>query len=179
MSMNVSGTSGITFPNSSVQAYAANMSLLNTTTFSAASTVIVDNVFSSLYTNYLIIINETAISGSFDLNIQFRTGGVTNTSSNYNAYGLYVTSGGTVTGVNQASNSNANIGNSIDRPNTYTTYVFQPYLAVNTQVSSTSVGGTRYRAIGSDFSATTSFDGFIITCGSNNHSGTLKVYGLS
>jgi hypothetical protein len=179
MAITINGTSGITFPNSSIQAYASNMSLLNTTSFSAASTVTVDSVFSSAYTNYLIIVNETAISGNFDLNMQFRTGGTTNTSATYNYYGLYVTSGGTVTGVNSGSNTSANIGNSLDRPNTYTTYVFQPFATANTQINSTSVGGTRYRAIGTDFSATTSFDGFIMTCSSNNHTGTLKVYGLS
>jgi hypothetical protein len=154
-----------------------SLNLLNTTSFSAASSVTVDSVFSSTYTNYLIIVNETAISGNFDTTLQFRTGGSTNSTSNYNFFGAYFD--GSTNAFSSTSASSMNVGNSISRPNTYYIWVSQPFQSVNTQVESKSVGGTRYRITGGDFATTTSFDGFVLTCSSNNHTGSLKIYGLS
>jgi hypothetical protein len=153
------------------------MALLNTTSFTTASSVTVDSVFSSTYTNYLIIVNETAISGNFDTTMQFRTGGSTNSTSNYNYYGAFWD--GSTNTVSGTSGSSMNVGNSISRPNTYYIWVSQPFQSVNTQIESKSAGGGRYRISGGDFATTTSFDGFILTCSSNNHTGSLKVYGLS
>jgi hypothetical protein len=176
------GANTITVPNSTgTVALTSNaglsLNLINTTSFSAASSVTVDSVFSSTYTNYLIIVNETAISGNFDTTMQFRTGGSTNSTSNYNYYGAFWD--GSTNTVSGTSGSSMNVGNSISRPNTYYIWVSQPFQSVNTQIESKSAGGGRYRISGGDFATTTSFDGFILTCSSNNHTGSLKVYGLS
>lgn len=57
--------------------------LLNTTSFTTQSTVSIDNVFSSTYDNYRIIMNLTTSSTNTSIAWRARVSGADNSSSNY------------------------------------------------------------------------------------------------
>lgn len=92
-------TSGLKWAN-------GGMTLIKTETFSAAASVNVDNVFTSTYENYQIVINFTkATSG--DLNMRLRASGTDATgASDYGQHGYYGASNAdTVTGTSANTSS--------------------------------------------------------------------------
>ena len=65
---------------------AGTLVLLNTTSFSAASSVSLNNIFSSTYDNYKIIVDTTASSANSDLSFKFRLSGSDLTNTYYGAF---------------------------------------------------------------------------------------------
>ena len=76
------------------------------TAFSAVSSFTADGVFTSAYTNYLLLVNFTTVSGG--VTVQLRTGGVASTAS-YN-YQALIMSGGTVSGSSASAQTAFNAG---------------------------------------------------------------------
>jgi hypothetical protein len=76
------------------------------TAFSAVSSFTADGVFTSAYTNYLLLVNFTTVSGG--VTVQLRTGGVASTAS-YN-YQALVLSGATVSGIGSSAQTAFNVG---------------------------------------------------------------------
>jgi len=99
------------------------------TAFSAVSSFTADSVFTSTYTNYLMLVNLTTVSGSATL--QLRTGGVASAASyNYQALTL---SGATVTGAltsAAASFACGSVGNNVIIP----IEIYGPQLAAPTSI---------------------------------------------
>ena len=60
------------------------LSLISATTFSASSAHNVNDVFSSTYDNYLIVLNLDSVSADDYLNLRVRVSGSDLTSGNYN-----------------------------------------------------------------------------------------------
>jgi len=154
------------------------MVLTKAQSFSASAAINVNDAFSATYKNYLIIINETATSGNFDTNMRLRVGGSDNTTSNYNAHGAYFQAGDSANTSLGAINSDKwNIGNSIG-VSSYALWLHAPFASEKTGFESLNGGKGRFKIMGGEFDATTSFDGFTILTSSNDMTGTLRVYGL-
>jgi hypothetical protein len=155
--------------------------LINTTSFTTASSVTVDSVFSSTYDYYQIILSNTG-SAVDDLAMQFRTGGTTNTNSNYYTQELQADST-TVSGSRQGP---VTTGVRIGKNNTVrcysTVFVQNPFASLSTGVQSlilnNSEGLPNIRYHVGNFSTTTSFDGFRLLPNSGTITGTITTYGM-
>ena len=150
-------------------------------TFSAASAVNVNNVFSSSYKNYKIFIQTTLNSGGANGLIRMRVSGADNSTSNYNQQRINAVdttlSGQRVTSQTsfsvfdiQASGSSAEIA------------MFNPFDTAKTYYQSHGLydaGSPELNLRSGAFNATTSFDGFTLFPTSGTITGTIKVYGLA
>jgi hypothetical protein len=160
----------------------AGMVLLNTTSFSGVATQSVDNVFTSAYENYRVLIRYTDTSAGANLNIRFRVGGVD--ASGATTY-KYVEQDSTTTVTALRGNGNQGvIGNSANTStqlNTSTLDIFSPALATATAwscfaLSNTSSGLMRITA--GNHAVATAYDGFTIIS-TGTISGKVYVYGYN
>lgn len=149
--------------------------------FSAASSVALDNVFTSTYTNYQAILNITTASATSNHTLAYRAGGSTNNTANY-FYGAVAIVFGSAT-VQGSQNSSATTiveGSRADSgAQSITNFYFGAPQAVsrtNSQAFTTDSSVTRQ--VGTLFNATTQFDGFVITPQSGTITGNIRVYGL-
>lgn len=71
-------------------ANATGLTLVNKTTFSSVANIQTDNVFSSTYNNYKMVVNLSASSGQGQLRLRLATGGSVNSSSNYDQAMFYL-----------------------------------------------------------------------------------------
>jgi hypothetical protein len=150
--------------------------------FSAQTSFSVNNVFSSAYRNYKILLNVTAKSGNGAISLRFRTN-PTDTDTNY-FYGSVLprtnnTSSNSGSGAGAANRiefvfSNlSSCASNID--------VFGPNIAGDTNIVFTSMGGdfsTYFSTAGGGVQASNAvFDGFTIISDVGNITGTIQVYG--
>jgi hypothetical protein len=150
---------------------------------SAQITVSFDNVFTSTYASYLIVL--TLVSGGQNLiSCRFRTSGTDNSTSNYNEQFLNV-DGTTLTGTRNSSGTSFGLAGLSVTGATVEMLVSRPQLAQNTQIvrhaADTFNGGTspRFGSGSYHFAATTVFDGitfFMIS--PNTMTGKIDIYGL-
>jgi len=154
-------------------------------TFSAASTVNVNNCFTSTYDNYRVLIDFSAASTTLALTMRLRVSGTDNSTTNYFRQNMSAQST-TVSASQTASGTSWGLAGSID--NTYISYnrymfdIFGPQLTRYTVavVPSLFVSTTPQYYSNLDaylFNATTSFDGFSLLASTGNVTGTLRVYG--
>ena len=146
------------------------------TAFSGVTTITRDNIFTSTYTNYLIVLRYE-ITGA-TVSIQLRVGGVTAATA-YNRDLLEWASGAasvsTLTAQTSLVIAGATAGNVglinmfVSGPALAASTLFQPY---NTYFSTVGVGAL----YNGRHSTATAYDGFIITGGANM-SGTYTIYG--
>lgn len=174
----VGGSTSLELPTDSIK---PGMVLVNETTFSAASTVSVNNCFSATYESYRIIIShiQTDVAGAF---FRLRAGGSDISATNY-WYGSSV-----------ALSSGAAVGNNANQSATYldfyggsvgsgvhiadvvapnlsapTRITFQSALSNGTNIVSASGGGL--------YTTNTQADGFTFYPASGTTTGTIRVYG--
>lgn len=154
----------------------AALTLVKSTTFTNAASVTEDNVFTSSYANYLMLINLTSTGSGF-VTLQFRAAGVT-TSTNYNYY-YYGYNGSTADNGASTSQSAMAIGYSATAITTIAVHLFSPQLAENTYVVSSAMrSGAAANSFGANQTSNTQFDGFILDSAANN-TGTVRVYGYA
>jgi hypothetical protein len=166
---------------------------LGNVTFSGCSSVSLNDIFSTTYDNYRIIINSNNSTVSAQSNfLRMRVGGADNSSANYRWCGLYIFDNAvnpTVTG--QASNG---LGTSFYSGASSSTAGFtpvtvldlsNPFATKHTSYVSSDYSydqfGTRggVDTQGGVMSVTTSYTGFTIFSGSGNITGTVTVYGYN
>jgi hypothetical protein len=149
--------------------------------FTAASSIALDNVFTSTYTNYKAVINITTATATANHNFQYRAGGATNNTANY-FYGsvTIVYGSATVSGATQAGATQLAEGGRADSGATsFTTYqIGSPQLASRSYTQAFTTDSSVTRQVGSLFNANTQFDGFIITPQSGTITGNIRVYGI-
>jgi len=152
------------------------------TAFSAAASITADNVFSSSYTNYRIMIRMTA-GGNINTFLRLRVGGVSSSAGNYNRQNLLAAST-TVSGVRATAETSFNL-NGVNGA-FFTTNVidlFAPFLAEPTglQFNNTVNDGAYTIPIiyitNANNTLSTSFDGFEFFPSSSTLTGTYTVYG--
>jgi len=148
---------------------------------SGATTLTMDNVFTSTYQNYLLV-------GSFDgsadatVRIRFRTGGTDNTNTNYNYAVIYAPNSGSISIAGGATgDDNGKFANSGSSGRCYfSATILSPQTAEQTGWMS---NGYRFSSARTDhfgnFSATTQFDGFKLYPDGGNFTGTVRLYGLA
>lgn len=191
----VAGTTALALPATSgtvaTQAYvdtaeadaiaAGGLQLITTQTFSAVSSVSVNNCFTSTYGNYRVVVAHTGTDAStVALRLRFRVSGSDNTSSLYSFAGRYdaTTGEGRMLATNQTSAIVGDIGNT----NCGVVFdVLSPNQSARTLfMSQASAWGTSQgSAVWSNgvFFADTVFDGFTLYPGSGTTTGTIRVYG--
>lgn len=155
---------------------------LHTETFSAVSSVSMDNVFSSTYDNYRIVFVGTLSATEADISVRMRAGGVDATTTNY-AFFLFAQ------GVNNTGYNQRNTGDSkwiAGRLGTSGTSscsfdLFGPASAARTTFHSQNLGDgttTTFVQVGSGtHTLSNSYDGITIFPGGNNMTGTIRIYG--
>jgi len=166
-------------------AAASSLTLINSTTFSGATSISLNNVFSATYANYLIQTNFTS-SGSTDqmLSMRLRVGGVDGTGTDYifdgnRSYPSAVAYfGGSLSSFQLHNISTVNANNA-----SHTFQLFNPAVANRTQIHSmghgyTSVSfGTNSIHMSGSNGLSTAYDGFTLFVASGNIAGTVKIYG--
>jgi hypothetical protein len=153
-------------------------------TLSGAATKNVDSVFTSTYSNYLLMINNasatTAGDNFFDLGL--RTAGTTNTTTNYKWAAISNAYQNSVDGGTNTADTAFAIGG-LSGAADIATCVIQigsPQLTATTNFHSAYSYGPNAGIYMGYFNATTSFDGFsVISNGGNFDNGTYKLYGYS
>jgi hypothetical protein len=160
----------------------ATTNSLGTVTFSGVSKVILNNVFTSVYSNYKAVLNLTSTTDGADLWFRFASGGTENTNTSYRRQGLRVAN---TTLTNWTSTPEAYFyfcptGNQV--PAAEVTF-FSPQANRETKMLSHAfsfLSGTfQYTSTGGWFDTTTQFDGVSLGISSGTMSGTLSIYGLT
>jgi len=169
-------------------ASASGLTLINTTTFSGASSVAVDSVFTSTYPNYFIQTNFTSATGSNQtLSMRMRAGGTSYSGGDYFTLGgrfysgAVAAVGGVSTGFDLHSIEATN-GNYAHN----TIQLLAPQAAVFTKITSFGLGYQTSPAYTTNaihmsglLQTTTQYDGFLMYVASGNIAGTVKVYGYA
>lgn len=183
------GTSIDTAMNTALGTKKAGMVLLNTTSFSAVSSVnLPANTFTSTYENYQIILRLVG-STTTELRLRMRAAGTSDTGSNYR-YGNYFISGGGAVGVDSNSNSDtvAKIGSGISTagfPTNIRLEVFSPFLAERTTgtfqtIHSISTGNLNATDFGGFFhNLATSYDSLEFLASTGTITGNYSVFGYN
>jgi len=149
------------------------------TAFSAASSVTADNIFTSTYTNYLLMFNYTT-STTNAVFLKLRTGG-TSASTNYTSQQIqgFTTTASTNARTTQTSFEFAYYGNTTREACVVS--IMGPQLAQATQfvVGGGGLGGALVQNIYGLHTTATAYDGLEILVASGNMTGTYAVYGYS
>jgi hypothetical protein len=153
-----------------------------TVSFSAASSVSINNCFSSTYKNYLIQFNLSGSTTNVDVDFRLRVSGTDNSSSNYNRSSIFQSST-TVSGQRLTAQAQwAGVAEAQSTlQNASEMQIFNPFETTYASALSRSSAATfgtitqSIRTYGID--VTTSYTGFTIYPASGTISGTLSVYG--
>jgi hypothetical protein len=149
--------------------------------FSGASSVSLNNVFSSTYDNYRIVCDFVG-STTIATYIRLRVAGADNTSSNYNRQYL-LANNTSISGGRSTISLWAMTNATSTTRGAYVMDVFNPFLTQVTGAVSQQLGnynGTSTFALnleGHGFNTATSFDGFTFFTDTGTASGTISVYG--
>jgi hypothetical protein len=156
-----------------------------TVTFSAASAVSLNNVFSSTYTNYKVLMSSTSSSGSNTLRFRMRDAAADLTTSTYRHLTWYTNSASSgYAGLESSSAANyASISYNGVQGNSVEFDIFNPKVADYTHLRSTSTfaDGTNMflLASGTVVNNQISYDGFTIYPVTAAITGTISVYGYN
>jgi hypothetical protein len=155
--------------------------LLNTTSFSAVASQSINDVFSTTYDNYLVIIYGQVVTGSHDITLRLRVGGADASGSNYSYSSFYVAVG--ASGLDQNSGSATSYASGI-RANTTGTinevFISNPFKTSPTNFMARLTDASNYRFGGGGHSLSNSYTGFTITTPSSTFtSSIISVYGLA
>lgn len=158
------------------------LDFITTQTFSAVSSVSINDVFSSTYDNYFITINHTGTTDQ-SLELRLRVSGSDNTTSNYDSVQIAGT-GGTASSATSANQTSfVRLGNVWAGDASSSIYLFDPFNSKRTTFQASLNGYISSSAIvnkvtAGTFKATTSFTGFTILVGGGTVTGSLSVYGV-
>lgn len=160
------------------------LSLISTTTMSSVTNQSFNNVFTSTYNNYKIVVNDLVTSGGF-VTFRLRASSTDDSSSNYRyrSYrGAVSGPGGDDTSQYSSSTTSFQTVYTLTSPDTagFSADVFAPQLAKQTQLTvlGFDAPSSGYVVIsGGRFAATTQFDGFSLL--GSSMSGVVSIYGYA
>lgn len=153
---------------------------ITTQSFSAASAVNVNDVFSSTYKNYKVFLNVATASVGQNIFYRYRVGGADNTTANY-AYQRLILNGTTFNNNRGTGETNGTIVDASTVNSNQEMTFFNPYESKLSYVYATGSYECSSPAIHlwySGFNATTSFTGFTIYPSSGTITGEILVYGM-
>lgn len=173
--------SGATAPEWATPAAGSFTKITSTLAFSGATSVSIDNCFTSTYTNYLVVLeNVGTATSSSSITLRFRSGGSDDTTANY-FYGNFATIYSSGTGSDRGNGvTSALILGSVDtsaKKGSANLYFNNPQTSTTTTFSGSGSNSDAGYQISGQFGASTSFDGFKII-GTQNLTGNITVYGL-
>jgi hypothetical protein len=152
------------------------------TAVSAAASATADSIFTSSYTNYLLLVNFT--TSADQLCIRLRAGGVS-TATGYNTQQLIVDDT-TITGARVTSQVNIRIQQSVGAESSSLIHIFNPQLAIPTRLTMhTSLNNSNYTTglnlnmRASNQSGSTAFDGIELLALTGTWTGNYAIYGYS
>jgi hypothetical protein len=163
-------------------AASTGLALITTQSFSAVSSVSINNCFSADYDNYRVMFSLTATSGNASAYVRLRAGGSDWTTSRYYQMSPGLTSGNSVSSNGSEGQSGWEWG-TIDPPGiaVMNIDVMSPAMAVQTRIAGTSAyyNGSFFvgRALMGVHNSSTSIDGISFYPGSGNYTGSLSIYG--
>ena len=152
-------------------------------TFSGATSATLDNVFTSTYRNYLLMMDYTMTTPGGEIRVTFRTGGTDNTNANYYSNITYG-AGGTAGSATASGGTTAKIGGGTTTGGGLVSATF--YAPQATDQSRIESRG--HKGVGADaevhvynagFSGTTSFDGIKLSTSTGTITGTFRIYGIA
>jgi len=173
--------------NSKLSTSAAGLILINTTSFSGAASVNVNDVFTSTYNAYRVLINITGVANN-DSNIvwRFRKAGTNNAVSYYYQWAGSSANASFIPSSNNATDAIVNIMDSASNNNFYATSldIFGPQTNTRTVVTGSMMGitqgGQSFGAAGGFWhDVADQFDGFSFFCngaGTPQITGTVRTY---
>ena len=158
---------------------------ISSSSFSAASTVNLDNVFSNTYNNYKIVLSCTASVNGVTIGMRMRTGGTSNSSAQYNQFSMISAGGNYYASTNSSANTSwTEIFYAISSmPRVSQMFeLYNPYQTTNTaglgMYPKVWTGAPEMQTFGLGMSVTTSYDGVSIIPASGTITGTLAIYGM-
>ena len=148
---------------------------INTTTFSAVSSVSVDDCFTSDYENYRILIEMTASAGA-DLAFRYRLSGTD--ASGANSYVQQRVVGFSTTVFTDNHSNTYGYGGGIQTVAGLSEFeIRSPALAITTKISQKG-GSTAATGVSTGYhTAATAYDGITVYPTTGNITGTLRIYG--
>ena len=174
----VLGSNGaVTFGGSVV---GSGLDLITTQSFSAASTVSVNNCFTSTYENYRIMFYADGSASDQGVNLRLRASGIDASGANYNSQSVAANSttvgGGRTTSdtnIRAAAVASNQISSSIFE-------IFRPNLSLKTAFQffiNQSYLDAYISIVFGNHTLSTAYDGFSLIPGTGTITGTLRVYG--
>jgi hypothetical protein len=155
-------------------------------TFSGASSVSLNDVFSATYQNYVISVSFTGTAAAY-LGLRLRVSGSDASGGDY-VWGFVAAnvsgSSFVLAGTGATSSNISRFQNSANSISSVIFTIFRPFDAVRTTFHGTSfyddgVNVATPAAIGGNHSLLTSYAGFTLLPASGNITGTIRVYGYS
>lgn len=152
-------------------------------TWSAVSSVNINDIFSSTYTHYKIIITHTSSAGDSELNMRFRVAGADDSNAVYQSERLIVEGAGTVAS-EATSQTSARFAIQNTSENVIEGTIYNPfltarsyYLTSSSFVNGVGAGGPRLVFYSGTFRNSTSFTGMTLIPASGTTSGKINVWG--
>jgi hypothetical protein len=165
-------------------ATASGLTLITTSTFSAVSSVSINNCFSTTYENYLIKYVGSANSANGNLLMRLRVGGTDASGASTYVRQVLLSYSSTVVGATQTDAQWQIGGLSTGTPqNVMDMEIYSPFLAVKTNATNRNMqyegAGSVWQSVADGFNhnQTTSYDGFTIYPNTGTITGKIFVYG--
>jgi hypothetical protein len=157
----------------------ASTNSLGQVTFTSASALSLNGIFTSAYKNYKVYIAAEADAGQREVRMRFRSTGTDNTTTNY-YYALSIAvSNGTAVNIGAGLQGFYRLHDVHFQSTIYNIDMTSPNQANDTAASFTGVYAGNGVMGGAIFGAPTVFDGFTIYTTAGNMTGTLHVYGYN
>ena len=154
----------------------ANGKVSFTAAQSLKGSIILNGVFSSAFSRYVVHLNTATAGGAYDTYVNFATGGVINTAASYY--------GSSVAMANQAgwqAGSNSTLGRSMDFHLDYPANPSNPTIGYVTGVAwDSSTGNLNMISRGIGFAGNNAFDGFVVNFNlgaTSSPAGEIQVFG--
>jgi len=171
----------------------SGMNLISTTSFSGVASQSISSVFSASYTNYRILINISACTGTNTLNIRLRSGSTDNSTAGNYLYQNFQFGGITVGDPYaqgwSGSSATSFIAGSVVANSGYQNRwvvadILSPFETFKTGYTADAMSGNAgpydyANKIMGRMDVTTAYDGFTIISGSGNITGKVSVYGYN
>lgn len=156
-------------------------------TFSGVSSITLNNIFSSTYENYKIVINITGVSTQMDVLMRLNNNGTDNTSAVYSRGGVYNYINSTPTalaGVGATSWPLGYVNSGTGSKNAFSIDMYRPNVVAETTALNTGVWNNNVTFagffVGYLHDSASSFTGFTMYPNTGTiSSGTIRVYGYS
>ena len=176
--------SAVTIPPAS-----SGLTLIAKTTFTAAASLAMTNVFSSTYDNYLVLVTKLLSSGNANgVKFNLGTSGTADTGSNYD-YRITGNSSasGTVNDGASADSKFAILGSFVGTidPSSLNLFFYNPNLAARTNVTSANYGnqdaGQKFDLLGGCIKTNTQYTDFFVSVvnGATTFTADIAVYGIA